>query len=127
MNLSNFSETNPALSKVSRLECKIKTGEGYGSGFFLQYSIGDVNFFCLVSNEHAITEEMTKNIKIKIQFTYIIDSEYENFTLQLDENEKFIKSFKQIKIDLTVVQILPKDKISEVYFLSPDIDYSDKN
>jgi phosphopantothenoylcysteine synthetase/decarboxylase len=59
---------------------------------------------------------MTKNIKIKIQFTYIIDSEYENFTLQLDENEKFIKSFKQIKIDLTVVQILPKDKISEVYF-----------
>ena len=65
--------------------------------------------------------------KIKDTIYIYYDSEYENFTIQLDENERQIKSFKQIKIDLTMVQILPKDKISEIYFLSPDIDYSDKN
>jgi hypothetical protein len=65
--------------------------------------------------------------KIKDTIYIYYDSEYENFTIQLDENERQIRSFKQIKIDLTMVQILPKDKISEVYFLSPDIDYSDKN
>ena len=65
--------------------------------------------------------------KIKDTIYIYYDSEYENFTIQLDENERQIKSFKQIKIDLTMVQILPKDKISEIYFLSPDIEYSDKN
>ena len=67
---------------------------------------------------------MTKN-KDTIYIYY--DNEYENFSIQLDENERYIKSFKEIKIDLTVVQILPKDKISEVYFLSPDLEYSYKN
>ena len=74
-------------------------------------------FFCLVSNEHVITENMIKN-KDRIYIYY--DNEFENFILELDEKERYIKSFKQIKIDATVVQILPKDNICEVYFLSPE-------
>lgn len=76
-----------------------------------------MQFFCLVSNEHVITENMIKN-KDRIYINY--DNEFENFILELDEKERYIKSFKQIKIDAIVVQILPKDNICEVYFLSPE-------
>ena len=76
-----------------------------------------MQFFFLVSNEHVITENMINN-KDKIYIYY--DNEFENFILELDEKERYIKSFKQIKIDAIVVQILPKDNICEVYFLSPE-------
>ena len=94
INGSEFEEIDPAFSKVSRSVCKIKAGKDYGSWFFLKYSIGDVKYFCLVSNEYVITEEMTKNKDI-IYIYY--DNEYENFAIELDENERYIKNFKQIK------------------------------
>lgn len=117
INGSEFEEIDPYLLKVSRSVCKIRAETHFGSGFFLKYSIGDVKFFCLVSNEHVITENMINN-KDKIYIYY--DNEFENFILDLDEKERYIKRFKQINIDATVVQILPKDNISEVYFLSPE-------
>ena len=117
INGSEFEEIDPYLLKVSRSVCKIRAETHFGSGFFLKYSIGDVKFFCLVSNEHVITENMINN-KDKIYIYY--DNEFESFILDLDEKERYIKRFKQINIDATVVQILPKDNISEVYFLSPE-------
>ena len=66
-------------------------------------------------------------IKNKDNIYIYYDYEFENIVIRLDENERYIKSFRDIKIDATVVQILPKDKINEIYFLSPDLDYSDKN
>ena len=117
INGSEFEDIDPYFLKVSRSVCKIRTDTHSGSGFFLKYSVGDVQFFCLVSNEHVITENMIKN-KDRIYIYY--DNEFENFILELDEKERYIKSFKQIKIDAIVVQILPKDNICEVYFLSPE-------
>ena len=120
INGSEFEEIDPYFSKVSRSVCKIRIGSVSGSGFFLKYLIGDVKFFFLVSNEHVITEDLT-NKKDEIYIYY--DNEFENFNLKLDKNERYIKSFKQ-KIDATVVQILPKDNISEVYFLSPEENFN---
>ena len=66
-------------------------------------------------------------IKNKENIYIYYDYEFENIVIRLDENERYIKTFKDINLDVTVVQILPKDNINEIYFLSPDLDYSDKN
>ena len=124
INGSEFEEVDRYFSKVSRSVCKIKANSYFSSGFFLKYSIDGLIFFCLISNEHVITEDMIKN---KDNICIYYDYEFENIVIRLDENERYIKSFRDIKIDATVVQILPKDKINEIYFLSPDLDYSDKN
>ena len=54
------------------------------------------------------------------------DNEFENLEIKLKENERYIRTFKDMKIDATIVQIIPKDKVYENYFLSPDLDYLDK-
>lgn len=124
INGSEFEEVERYFSKVSRSVCKIYAYSHAGSGFFLKYPIDGGFFFCLISNEHVIKEDMIKN-KDNIYIYY--DYEFENIVIRLDENERYIKTFKDINLDVTVVQILPKDNINEIYFLSPDLDYSDKN
>ena len=89
----------------------------HGSGFFLKYKIDDINFLCLISNEHIITKDMIKN-NDTINIYY--NNEFENIEIQLNVNERYIKDFTDINIDATVVQILPKDNIYEIIFYLPN-------
>ena len=91
---------------------------------FVKYKIDDINFLCLISNEHIITKDMIKN-NDTINVYY--DNEFDNIEIQLNVNERYIKDFTDINIDATVVQILPKDNINEIYFLSPELDVLDIN
>ena len=72
--------------------------------------------------EHVITRDMIK-CKNKICFYYdSIGSKLRE--IELDEDERYIKNFRFLNnIDATVIEILPKDKIHEDYFLSPNFNY----
>ena len=41
----------------------------------------------------------------------------------LDKDERFIKDFRDIDIDVTIIEIIKSDNISEDHFLLPNIDY----
>ena len=41
----------------------------------------------------------------------------------LNSNERLIKNFNDINIDVTLIQILPKDNTQNIYFLMPDMNY----
>jgi len=43
--------------------------------------------------------------------------------IQLNPEERIINYFKGITIDVTVIEILPKDNIPQDYFLLPLFDY----
>ena len=72
-----------------------------------------------MSNEHVITKSAIQN-KDKINIYY--DNESKTKEIQLNENERYIKSFIDIGLDITVVEILDKEKISIDYFLEPLLD-----
>ena len=120
---SEYEEIDPYFSKVSKSICKIfistQNGTQYGSGVFLKFSIEDLNLFCLITNEHIITESLIEqNATINVFY----DNEFENIEIELNKKERYIKTFTDIKIDATVVQILPKDNVYEIYFLSPELE-----
>ena len=73
-----------------------------------------------MSCEHAITRDTIKH-KNKICFYY--DSIGNKLReIELDEDKRYIKDFRYLNnIDVTVIEILPKDKIHEDYFLSPNL------
>ena len=75
-----------------------------------------------MSNEHVISEDMIQN-KNTIYIYY--DNEFKLVNIKLDEKERYIKSFKDNSLDVTVVEILDKDNISKDFFLAPES--SDKN
>ncbi len=114
---SEYEDIDPCFSKVSKSICKIIASNMHGSGFFLKYKIDDINFLCLISNEHIITKDMIKN-NDTINVYY--DNEFENIEIQLNVNERYIKDFTDINIDATVVQILPKNNIYEIIFYLPN-------
>ena len=70
-----------------------------------------------MSNEHVINEDMIQNEKT-IYIYY--DNEFKLSVIKLDKKERYIKSFKDISLDVTVVEILDKDNISKDFFLVPE-------
>ena len=51
------------------------------------------------------------------------DNEEKVKEIELDTSERFIKDFKDIGIDATVIEILPKDGIDKDHFLIPPVYY----
>lgn len=73
-----------------------------------------------MTNEHVIDKETIESSK-KIEIFY--DNEFKRIEIDLNKNERFIRDYKYMNIDLTVVEIIDKDNIHEDYFLLPDLEY----
>ena len=116
---TKFKKPDPYILNVSKSICKIEietsSGKIRGSGFLLKFYIDQELFYYLVSNEHVLTKAMSNNNNIII-FRY--DAEFRSAKIKLDKKERYIKSFKDIDLDITFVEILDKDGISKDYFLS---------
>ena len=64
-------------------------------------------------------------VKAKEKIIIYFDNEFENLGIELNENERYIRNFKDDEIDASIVQIIYNDNISYSYFLSPEGEYSD--
>ena len=121
---SKFEELDTCLMDVSKSVCKLKIEVNpkihYGTGFLLRYPIDGKHFTCLLSNEHIITEEYIENkVIMNVSYNY----ENKSILIKLDKNERYIRSFKDIGLDITLVEILNSDDIYEDYFLFPESNY----
>ena len=93
-----------------------------GTGFFLKLKRNNKPFFCLMTNEHVITSDMVKRKK-EIIVKYI--NETNVILIKLEPEERIIICFEKIlELDVTLVEIIPKDQINEYYFLTPNMNYS---
>ena len=120
---SELIKINEFLYHTCKSLCKIITSKYVGSGFLIKLYIFNEPFYCLMSNEHVINKEMIKS-KDNIEVYY--DNQHKKIIINLDKNERFIQVYRYLNIDLTVVEILEKDKVDEYYFLLPNLDYINK-
>ena len=108
--------------KVAKGTVKIEldNDKGVASGFFLKLERNNKEFYCLMTNAHVITKEMiTNQEKIKIKY----DNETKEINLELNEKERIIFCFMDFGIDITIIEIIPKDGIKDkTYFLNPKTD-----
>ena len=112
-----------SITLASKSLCKILvTSDTMSIGFLIQLFKGDKEFYCLMTNEHVITKKMIQEKNI-INIYY--DSQSKHRKISLNSQERFIKEFKDIQIDATVIEIIPQDDISKDDFLLPLIDYMD--
>ena len=116
-------ELDPCMAYVSKSFCKISAPGIMGSGFLIKLYKDQQDFFCLMTCGHVIKKDMIER-KIKINFYY--DSIAVRLkVIELNENERYINNFSVSNddLDITVIEILPKDKISPEFFLSPNLNY----
>ena len=99
-----------------------------GHGFFIKFFKGNEDFYCLMTNDHVITEDML-NQKKTIRFYYDLDSKSVKFKeINLNSEERYIKYFKKdLNIDAIIIEILPKDNIDKDYFLLPFLEHMDNS
>ena len=117
---TNFDrDTTKRLSKeICKIVIETQEGKIDGTGFFLSFPIEMKKFDCLLTNDHIINNASINNNQI----IYITFEGYKTANIKLDINKRYIKSFKDKGLDITAVQILKEDNISNKYFLKPELD-----
>ena len=74
-----------------------------------------------MTNQHVVTSELTnkgENILIKYE------NEKKDLNIELNQKERIIICLKEVlNIDISIIEIIPKDKIDESYFLLPNTNY----
>ena len=92
-----------------------------GTGFFLRHKLKNKTKNYLITCNHVITEFFIKEKKV-IKLYYGEKDKEKFFEIKLDKDERFIKCFDK-KFDVTIIEILKKDKIGENKYLLPNFDY----
>ena len=122
INGSKIKKINSCLYEVCKSICKIFINNNkICSGFLIKLYKGDNEFYCIMTNEHLITKQMILSNEI-IEIYY--DNQKKRIKIELNKNERFIRDYKYINIDVTIIEILNKDNINEDYFLLPNLDYN---
>ena len=117
-------DTSKELSKeICKIVIEAEKERKTGTGFILAFYIDIERFHCLITNDHIINDESINNNQI----IYITYEEYKAASIKLDINKRYIRSFKDKELDITIVEILDEDNISKDYFLEPELDISLNN
>ena len=100
----------------STIKIIISTG-GVGTGFFIKFQRNNKNFYCFMTNQHVIKPKMIEN-KESIAIYY--KNESKTLILSLNTTERLIFCLeKDYNVDVTIVEIIPKDNVNDSYFLIP--------
>ena len=113
---SKINKIDINLHEVCKSICKITCSTKIATGFFIKLYKDEKELLCLMTNEHVIKKKF-------IESNFIIDIRY-NYEkawkqIKLDKNKRYIES--NLKMDFTIVEIIPEDNIKEKYFLLPNI------
>ena len=104
------SNTSKILSKkICRITIEINGAKVKGTGFFLAIPIDLEWFYCLMTNDHLISNESINNNNI----IYITYEGFKTANIKLQKGKRYIESFKEKHLDITVIQILEDDNISK--------------
>ena len=84
------SDLNPInnIMEIGKSICKIITSKSLGTGFLIKLNKMNKQFYCLMTNEHVIKQNIISNKETIIIFN---DNQRKNFELKLDKNERFIQ------------------------------------
>ena len=103
------------LEQLKKSVCKLKINKSYGTGVLLKIQKGNDLICGLITCEHVIEQKFIEN-KSFIEIYLDIKDNYHTIKIQLDEDKRFIRNFRYLNLDITLVQIL-SEEIKENYFL----------
>ena len=110
--------SNVATGTV-KIESNNDQGQTLGSGVFLKIERNNKPFNFLMTNHHIITKDMIEQGET---ITIFYDNEKSKLSLELNKKERIIQTYNDFQIDVTVVEIIPIDKIENKFFLNVDLD-----
>ena len=104
------------IDKLSDTIVRIELNKKISTGFFMKIN---KNHNFLLTSAHLISQNNIDS-KITIKIFYEKDKKELEKELKLDCNKRFIKSFEDKGLDVTLIEIIPEDNIPEDKYLYPD-------
>ena len=116
-NILSYDTYNKNLNDLQKSIRRIViNNESYGTGFLMKLEKENTPFYCLITNEHVIPEELIET-KAEIKILYAQNNQKDVLKIKLDQGERFIRNYGYLGIDATAVQIFPeKDEIKKEFF-----------
>ena len=71
-----------------------------------------------MTNEHVVAKNL---IDSKEKIVIYFDGQNKRREIILNENKRYIRDYRYIDLDVTIIQILKEDNIDKEYFLLPYI------
>ena len=93
----------------------------HGTGFFMKINVGQKEKHFLLTCNHLINNEIINSKEI-IEIFYGKINQENHQSIKLNMKERLIFTFEQ-PIDITLIEILAKDNISDSKYLIPDYNY----
>ena len=123
--LVTFYHIRPYIRNVENALCTIRTvNQLEARGFLIKIEIAQEFFYCIMTNASTITQDMIdQQVVIDVGLNQTewdppFKRKWRVLKIKLDTNERYIKTFTNIGLDLTVVEIIiEEDKISFDDFL----------
>ena len=127
INIYQINKIEPKDKNILKSICKIKIETNsetlLGIGYLLKFMIEQETLYCLITNEKVIKNEIiNNNNKISLYF----NNELKIKDLKADSNKRYIKTFIDIGLDITLIEILDNDNIPKDLFLYNEDEF-DKN
>ena len=113
--LKNIKNIYNVSKGTGKIEYDLNGDKILGSCTLLKLERNKKPFFCIMTNDHVIRNAIENEKEISLKY----DNEKETLSFKLNKEERIIKSFMDKNIDIIVIEIIPKDKIKESFFLSP--------
>ena len=129
-NIVPFCELYESLRNIRKYICRLEfqfpelNETKIGTGTLLKLQKGNNPLYCLLTCEHVIKEQfIKKNKELEIRYNYTSKGQnYYKLSIILDEDKRFIKTYRYLGIDATIVQILPdKDDINVEFFFENNL------
>ena len=87
---SELYQNDISLLQASTSLCKLVISKKIATGFLIKLFKDQEDFFCLMTNEHIIMEDMVAK---KENLLFYFDNEKKSKEIKLDTDERYIKSF----------------------------------
>ena len=116
-NILSYETYNKNLNKLKKYIRRIViNNKTFGTGFLMELEKENTPFYCLITNEHAISEDLIEDNR-DIEILFPQNSEEGKLCIKLDKNERFIRNYSYLGIDATVIQIFPENnEINKEFF-----------
>ena len=116
-NILSYETYNKNLNKLKKYIRRIViNNKTFGTGFLMELEKENTPFYCLITNEHVISEDLIEDNR-DIEILFPQNSEEGKLCIKLDKNERFIRNYSYLGIDATVIQIFPENnEINKEFF-----------
>ena len=122
--IDRYDDKTNIFKSICELKVDTKKDTLLGKGFLLKFVVGQETIYCLISYGNLIGKDIISNFdKISLFFNNELISE----NIKFRRRKRYINNLIDIGVNITIIEIIKEDNLSNDYFLDAEYVISNDN